>query len=80
VKMEITVRTLVVAPTYQLFEYWLKQDSQLNPALLEYVFRYEQVAGNFMPVIVLNGGSHDPHIKALVEHPSRRGIITRLEV
>ena len=78
--MQIAVRTLVVAPTHQLFTRWLELNPEIDPHLVEYVGRYEQVAGNFMPIVVLNGGSHDPHIKALVQHPSRRGILTNVWV
>jgi|ERR1700691_2915887 len=78
--VQVTVPTLVVAPTNQLFETWLKSDPSLDPHLVEYVGRYEQIAGNFRPIIVLNGGSHDPHIKALVQHPSRRGLVTHVTV
>jgi hypothetical protein len=78
--MKITVRTFVVAPTHLLFTRWLELNPDVDTHIVEYVGKYEQIAGNFQPIIVLNGGSHDPHIKALVQHPSRRGIVTHIEV
>lgn len=78
--MNISVRTFVVAPTHQLFTRWLELNPHIDTHLTEYVGRYEQIAGSFQPIVVLNGGSHDPHIKALVQHPSRRKIVTHIEV
>lgn len=59
---------------------WLRLNPDVDPHAVEYVARFEQIAGNFTPIVSINGGSHDPHILALVRHPSRAGIVTHIEV
>ena len=69
---------LVVAPTWALYKFWAVQ--QPEPRLFQYVDNYERIAGGWNKIIVLNGGSFDPHIMALVNHPSRAGIVTKITV
>jgi hypothetical protein len=78
--MEDKIVTLVVAPTHLLFKTWLARNPDIDPRQVEYVGRHEQIVGTFRPIIVLNGGSHDPHIRVLVRHPSRRALVTHVEV
>lgn len=77
--MVLRTKHLVVSPNRELFFHWLEK-SGTNPAMTAYVWSYEQIAGNFTPIIMLNGGSSDSNIMALVNHRSRRGIVTKLEV
>jgi hypothetical protein len=78
--VKLPVRHLIVSPNRELFWHWLEKYPDTDPAMTVYVWGYEQIAGNYMPIVVLNGGSLDPNIMALVNHPSRRGIVTHVEV
>ena len=78
--MEITTPTLVTAPNHRVFVHWMAAHPETDPHMVEYVADYKQVAGTFKPIIVLNGGSLDPHVRALVRHPARAALVTHIEV
>lgn len=69
---------LVEAPNFQLYSFWLTHRE--DPLIYRYLHSAEMLNGWWGPVIVLNGGSLDPHIRSLVAHPSRAGNVTRMEV
>lgn len=69
---------LVVSPNYQLYLHWAGR--QPEPRLFEYVDDFRRIAGGWNKIVVLNGGSLDPHIMSLVNHPDRRGNVTNITV
>jgi hypothetical protein len=70
--------TKVEAPNYNLYNYWLYRQKDLNA--YRYLGNADQLNGWWGPIIVLNGGSMDPHIRSLVGHPSRAGNVTHMQV
>lgn len=70
--------TLVEAPNYTLYEHWLER--QPDPGAYSYLKDWSMLAGWWGPIVVLNGGSLDPHIRSQVNHPGRRGNVTNITV
>jgi hypothetical protein len=71
--------TLVEAPNFQLYDHWVRSGGR-DVNEYRYIETAAALKGWHGPVIVLNGGSHDPHVRSLVKHPSRAGNVTHMEV
>jgi hypothetical protein len=73
------MKTLVEAPNRLLYAYWLAlsgRDGNDYP----YLDAAAVLKDWHGPIIVLNGGSLDPHIRSMVNHPSRAGNVTKRTV
>lgn len=72
----------VVAPTREVFELFLQREYAAGHDLnwYQFVTDYTDITCSWHAIIILNGGSHDAHIRNICNHPSRQGIITRMEV
>lgn len=78
--MPDAARILVAAPNEQVFERFKELYPPIEGTRYKLVENFRDITSNWGPIIILNGGSWDAHIRNLCNHPSRQGIITRLEV
>lgn len=74
--------TLVSAPNRVVFEAFLTREFAEGRDLdkYQYIESEDDILGDYKPVIVVNGGSHDLHVRNLVRHPSRAGLVTSVQV
>lgn len=71
--------TLVSAPNETLYLNWLALTGRMA-AEYPMITDLAELRGWFGEIIVLNGGSHDPHFQHLIRHPSRSTKVIRIEV
>jgi hypothetical protein len=69
--------TLVVAVSRALYLNWLHRELK-NTVEYGYVEQFTDLVGWPGPIVVLNGGSHDPSIRKLLAHPSRIPLTTHV--
>jgi hypothetical protein len=65
---------LVEAPNFQLYQHW--RNTQQDRDQYTYVNNEDWLRGYHGEVIVLNGGSQDPHIRSLVRRLEVAGQLT----
>ena len=64
--MDYSKHTLVSAPNFELYKFWLKQQPVIN--CFEFLWSDVALLDHNGPVVVLNGGSPDMHIRTRIKN------------